>query len=61
MRPERRAIQVYADWTGLGGPLAMGQLFATPSRGKEIFSFEYAPEWLRSGHDSARRHRHILV
>lgn len=50
MPPERRAIQVYADWTGLSGPLPMGQLFATPSRGKEIFSFEYAPDWLKSGH-----------
>ncbi|MCP4699838.1 MAG: type II toxin-antitoxin system HipA family toxin [Gammaproteobacteria bacterium] len=28
----------------------MGNLFATPSRGKEIFSFEYDPDWLNSSH-----------
>jgi serine/threonine-protein kinase HipA len=50
MPPERRAIQVYADWAGLSGPLPMGQLFATLSRGKEIFSFEYAPDWVGSAH-----------
>lgn len=28
----------------------MGRLFATPARGKEIFSFEYDPAWFRSDH-----------
>jgi serine/threonine-protein kinase HipA len=42
----QRTIEVHADWEGLGGPFLMGTLFATPSRGKEIFSFEYAEEWL---------------
>jgi serine/threonine-protein kinase HipA len=27
----------------------MGILYATPARGKEIFSFEYDPAWLKSG------------
>ena len=28
----------------------MGTLYATPSRGKEVFSFEYDPAWLKSSH-----------
>ena len=28
----------------------MGTLFATPARGKEIFSFEYDPDWLSGPH-----------
>jgi len=47
---ERRAIEVCADWEGLEGPSAMGWLYATRSRGKEIFSFEYDDDWLRSTH-----------
>ena len=42
----QRIIEVWADWVGLGGPTFMGTLFATTSRGKEIFSFEYDPAWL---------------
>ena len=45
----QRAIEVWADWAGLGRPNRMGVLYATPGRGKEIFSFEYDPEWLASG------------
>lgn len=45
---ERRAIEVCADWKGLSGPRPMGWLYATRSRGKEIFSFEYEDDWLRS-------------
>lgn len=44
----QRAIEVVADWIGLGGPTLMGQLTATPGRGKEIFAFEYDPAWLSS-------------
>ncbi len=47
---DRREIQVFADWEGLDDPTLMGWLFATPSRGKEIFSFEYDAAWLRSTH-----------
>ncbi len=45
---ERRTIEVCADWEGLDGPTTMGWLFATRARGKEVFSFEYDDEWLRS-------------
>ena len=48
MKPVQRAIEVWADWAGMGRPQRVGTLYATPARGKEIFSFEYAPEWLRS-------------
>ncbi len=46
----QRTIEVWADWAGLGGPIALGTLYATPARGKEIFSCEYDPQWLKSGH-----------
>lgn len=44
------AIQVYAHWQGIDHPELMGILHATPSRGKEIFSFEYHKSWLASLH-----------
>ena len=47
---EQRAIEVHADWEGLGGPTLMGRLLATPSRGKEVFSFEYDAAWLQGPH-----------
>jgi len=46
---DRRVIEVFADWEGLKTPTFMGHLFATPNRGKEIFSFEYDREWLSRG------------
>ena len=46
-------IQVWADWVTLDGPLIMGTLFATPSRGKEIFSFEYDRTWLEGPYAQA--------
>lgn len=49
MSPQR-LIEVWADWQGLPEPTFLGQLFATPSRGKEIFSFEYDKAWLGSAH-----------
>lgn len=48
--PARKSIQVCAHWQGLENPILMGTLYATPSRGKEIFSFEYDPAWLKSSH-----------
>ncbi|MCC7386515.1 MAG: type II toxin-antitoxin system HipA family toxin [Deltaproteobacteria bacterium] len=48
MAVERRTVEVVADWAGLGGPLRMGLLHATPSRGKEILAFEYDQAWLDS-------------
>src|SRR5579871_5323687 len=51
MKPTgQRAIEVWADWVGLGQPTHLGVLYATPARGKEIFSVEYDPLWLKSGH-----------
>lgn len=44
----QKAIQVCAHWQGMAEPIVMGMLFATPSRGKEIFSFEYDSVWLKS-------------
>lgn len=42
----KKNIKVYADWIGLSGPMLMGTLHVIPSRGKEIFSFEYDVNWL---------------
>ncbi len=46
----QRILEVWADWARLGGPTFMGTLFATASRGKEIFSFEYDDDWLAGPH-----------
>lgn len=43
-----RHIEVYAHWETLPQPTLMGTLNATPTRGKEIFSFTYNNDWLRS-------------
>lgn len=47
-RQTQRTIQVCAHWQGLPAPVPMGTLYAAPSRGKEIFSFEYDAAWLKS-------------
>ena len=39
-------IEVCADWQAGQAPQLMGRLFATPSRGRQIFSFEYDEAWL---------------
>lgn len=45
----RKEILVYADWKGLtGNPTKFGNLYATKVRGKEVFSFEYSNDWLKS-------------
>lgn len=49
-RQSQKAIQVCAHWHGMTEPHVMGTLFAAPVRGKEIFSFEYDPHWLKSPH-----------
>lgn len=46
----QKQILVYADWEEMTSPLLVGSLFATPLRGKEIFSFEYAQTWLDSSY-----------
>ncbi|MFT7614486.1 MAG: serine/threonine-protein kinase HipA [Parvicellaceae bacterium] len=45
-----RDIYAYADWEGMDMPTPMGILHSELLRGKEIFSFEYDQEWLRSSY-----------
>ena len=52
-KPTQRNIEVYAHWSGLSVPAFIGVLHATPSRGKEIFSFEYSDEWLKNSQTQA--------
>jgi serine/threonine-protein kinase HipA len=47
-RNTQKAIQVCAYWQGMADPVVMGVLYAAPARGKEVFSFEYDPAWLKS-------------
>lgn len=49
-RQIQKSIQVCAHWQGMAEPVVMGMLYAAPSRGKEIFSFEYDPAWLKSSY-----------
>jgi len=49
MTDHKRAIFVYADWDGLGGPQKLGSLYSERIRGKEVFLFEYEERWLQSG------------
>jgi len=45
----RKEILVYADWIGIKDPPALlGRLYSEIIKGKEIFSFEYSDEWLKS-------------
>lgn len=44
-KPVRRSILVFADWEGLKAR-ALGELTATPARGKEVFAFAYDAAWL---------------
>jgi serine/threonine-protein kinase HipA len=41
-------IFVYADWQEFKTPQLIGVLHSSYSRGKEIFSFEYDKDWLKS-------------
>jgi len=45
----QRSILVYASWVGLAQSTLMGTLRSTQVRGKEVFLFEYANNWLQSG------------
>ena len=42
-----RTIEVWAAWAGLEATTQVGALHAMPGRGREIFSFEYDPQWLQ--------------
>lgn len=44
----RNEILVYASWIGLKEPALLGTLYSEIVRGKEIFSFVYSKEWLKS-------------
>jgi serine/threonine-protein kinase HipA len=48
-RTNSQDVFVYADWDQINGPLFMGRLHAELLRGKEVFSFEYDQDWLKSG------------
>ena len=48
MKIKPKKIFVYADWEKRGSPKFMGTLYASPVRGKEVFSFEYCTEWLEN-------------
>lgn len=41
-------IKVYAHWLGLNDPQKMGVLYSERLKGKEVFSFEYDEDWLKS-------------
>lgn len=41
-----KTIEVWADYYYLSEPQKIGILTATPSRGKEVFAFEYEKSWL---------------
>ena len=45
---EKKNILVYAHWDSFKSPVLMGILSAIPFKGKEIFSFEYTKEWIKS-------------
>ncbi len=46
----KREIFVYAHWQSMVKPMLMGVLYSELLRGKEIFSFEYDTDWLKSDH-----------
>jgi len=45
MAATEKVIYVYADWNK-SDPELMGRLYVAMIRGKELFSFEYAKDWL---------------
>ena len=46
-----KTIYVYADWVNQW-PVFMGKLYVNVIRGKELFSFKYSKDWIRSTDDS---------
>ena len=45
--PQTKNIYVYIDWQYLDAPVFMGVLSGDLLRGKEVFSYENDPEWLK--------------
>ncbi|MCE1164837.1 MAG: type II toxin-antitoxin system HipA family toxin [Bacteroidetes bacterium] len=48
-KESKKQIYVFADWKEFDKPELLGTLNVILSKGKEIFSFEYDKEWLKSG------------
>lgn len=42
-------IFVFADWIQLNGPVLMGTLSVSHTKGREVFSFAYDKAWLETG------------
>ncbi|MCL1873984.1 MAG: HipA domain-containing protein [Clostridiales bacterium] len=51
MTSAEKTIYVYANWNK-HPPALMGKLYVSASRGKELFSFEYSRDWIRSAAES---------
>src|SRR5581483_9553022 len=49
LKRNKMDISVYADWQGLKGPMMMGTLNVTRTKGHGVFSFEYDKDWLKLG------------
>ncbi|MHB8260104.1 MAG: type II toxin-antitoxin system HipA family toxin [Bacteroidia bacterium] len=47
---QKKEILVFAHWKELHEPTLMGILHVIPSKGTEIFSFEYTKHWVESGY-----------
>lgn len=47
MGTDENTIYVYADWRN-NTPILMGRLFVNFARGKELFSFQYSDDWIKS-------------
>ena len=45
---QQRTIRVYAHWVKLEQPILIGLLHSKQLRGKEVFSFAYDNDWLKS-------------
>lgn len=52
-KTSQKNIEVHAHWVGLKQPILIGILYASLSRGKEIFSFVYDEDWLKSSQGHA--------
>jgi serine/threonine-protein kinase HipA len=51
MATSEKTIFAYSDWSN-GLPVLMGRLHTDSVRGKELFSFEYSKDWIRSANSS---------
>lgn len=48
MAADKQDIYVYAHWLGMPTPHLMGVLTAAQGKDRQVFHFEYDPDWLRS-------------